>query len=565
MAIITGTNGNDILIGTLDIDIMDGGLGADTMYGSNGNDTYYVDNVGDIVQEFSDGALGGTADLVLASVSYSLAPGTLGNQGYGIENLLLMGSAINATGNDKNNILWGNIGNNVLNGGFGNDTLYGSAGNDTLDGGVGVDSMDGGDGNDTYYVDNVGDIVQEFYDNSLGGTADTVWASVTYSLAPGIPGNQGYGIENLFLTGSANINATGNDKNNFLLGNSGNNVLNGGLGNDTLFGGVGVDTLFGGDGNDTYYVDNVGDIVQEFSDNSLGGTDDTVLASVSYSLAPGTPGNRGYGIENLTLTESANINATGNDKNNILLGNSGNNVLNGVLGNDTLFGGVGVDTLFGGDGNDTYYVDNVGDIVQEFSDNSLGGTADTVLASVSYSLAPGTPGNRGYGIENLTLTESANIDATGNDKNNILWGNIGNNVLNGGLGLDTLTGGAGNDSFRLGNVANRDLITDFSVPADTIILANSLDSTLAGSFNPGIKGLSFISGNVNGSVLNSAQFFKGAGSTGGASGNLSGIYVNTSNGDIWYNDSNLVGSYLIANVGAGAAAGMTNADFVYWA
>ncbi|MCA2726764.1 calcium-binding protein [Microcystis sp. M166S2] len=463
MAIITGTNGNDILIGTLDIDIMDGGLGADTMYGSNGNDTYYVDNVGDIVQEFSDGALGGTADLVLASVSYSLAPGTLGNQGYGIENLLLMGSAINATGNDKNNILWGNIGNNVLNGGFGNDTLYGSAGNDTLDGGVGVDSMDGGDGNDTYYVDNVGDIVQEFYDNSLGGTADTVWASVTYSLAPGIPGNQGYGIENLFLTGSANINATGNDKNNFLLGNSGNNVLNGGLGNDTLFGGVGVDTLFGGDGNDTYYVDNVGDIVQEFSDNSLGGTDDTVLASVSYSLAPGTPG------------------------------------------------------------------------------------------------------NRGYGIENLTLTESANIDATGNDKNNILWGNIGNNVLNGGLGLDTLTGGAGNDSFRLGNVANRDLITDFSVPADTIILANSLDSTLAGSFNPGIKGLSFISGNVNGSVLNSAQFFKGAGSTGGASGNLSGIYVNTSNGDIWYNDSNLVGSYLIANVGAGAAAGMTNADFVYWA
>ncbi|BCU09448.1 hypothetical protein [Microcystis aeruginosa] len=107
------------------------------------------------------------------------------------------------------------------------------------------------------------------------------------------------------------------------------------------------------------------------------------------------------------------------------------------------------------------------------------------------------------------------------------------------------------------------LITDFSVPADTIILANSLDSTLAGSFNPGIKGLSFISGNVNGSVLNSARFFKGAGSTGGASGNLSGIYVNTSNGDIWYNDSNLVGSYLIANVGAGAAAGMTNADFVY--
>ncbi len=247
----------------------------------------------------------------------------------------------------------------------------------------------------------------------------------------------------------------------------------------------------------------------------------------------------------------------------IITGTNGNDILFGTAGNDTLDGLLGADTMDGGDGNDTYYVDNVGDIVKEFYDDSLGGTADTVFASVTYSLAPGTFYNQGYGIENLTLTGSGNINATGNGKNNVLKGNSGSNVLDGGLGLDTLTGGAGNDFFRLDNVANRDLITDFSVPADTIILANSLDSTLTGSINPGIKGLSFISGNVNGSVLSSAWFFKGAGSTGGASGNLSGIYINTSNGDIWYNDSNLVGSYLIANVAAGVAAGMTNADFVY--
>ena len=117
--------------------------------------------------------------------------------------------------------------------------------NDTLDGGLGADNMDGGDGNDTYYVDNVGDIVKEIYDDSLGGTADTVFASVTYSLAPGTPGNQGYGIENLTLTGSGNINATGNSKNNVLKGNTGSNVLDGG---------VGADNMDGGDGNDTYYV-----------------------------------------------------------------------------------------------------------------------------------------------------------------------------------------------------------------------------------------------------------------------------------------------------------------------
>ena len=170
------------------------------------------------------------------------------------------------------------------------------------------------------------------------------------------------------------------------------------------------------------------------------------------------------------------------------------------------------------------------------------------------------------GNNNLVGTSFADALA-GVGGNDNLSGLAGNDTLDGGLGVDTLTGGVGNDFFRLGEIglANRDLITDFSVPADTIILANSLDSTLAGSINPGIKGLLFNSGNVNGSVLSTARFFKGAGFTGGASGNAFGIYVNTSNGDIWYNDSTVVGSYLIANVGAGAAAGMTNADFVYWA
>ena len=154
---------------------------------------------------------------------------------------------------------YGTSGNDILYGGTGNDFLYGYAGNDVLDGGAGADTMDGGDGNDTYYVDNVGDIVKEVFDDSLGGTADTVLASVTYSLAPGTSGNQGFGIENLTLTGGSNINATGNGKNNILKGNSGSNVLDGG---------AGADNMDGGDGNDTYYVDNVGDIVKEVFDDA---------------------------------------------------------------------------------------------------------------------------------------------------------------------------------------------------------------------------------------------------------------------------------------------------------
>ena len=295
----------------------------------------------------------------------------------------------------------------------------------------------------------------------------------------------------------------------------------------------------------------------------------TITAPVGYTIS-------GPNTATATILDndgnSANNNLVGTSFADALAGVGGNDTLDGGLGNDTLDGGVGADNMDGGDNEDIYYVDNIADIVRELWDDALGGTADTVLSSVTYSLAPGTLGNQGYGIENLTLTGAANINATGNDKNNVLTGNsvsnvlnggVGNDTLDGGLGVDTLTGGAGNDFFRFDNVANRDRVTDFSVADDTIILANSLDSTLAGSINPGINGLLFDSGNVDGSVLSAAGFFKGPGFTGGASGNLSGIYVNTSNGDIWYNDSNLVGSYLIANVGAGAAAGMTNADFVY--
>ena len=185
----------------------------------------------------------------------------------------------------------------------------------------------------------------------------------------------------------------------------------------------------------------------------------------------------------------------------------------------------------------------------------------------------------GLGLNDTIYGFNGNDFINGGNGNDIIYGGNGNDTLNGGagndtleggLGQDTLTGGTGNDFFRLTEVslpcpspASRDLITDFSVPADTIILANSLDSTLGGSISPGIKGLSFVAGPVPGNVLNPLWFFKGAGLNGCAAGNPSGIYVNTINGDIWYNNSTAAGSYLIANVGAGAAAGMTNANFVY--
>jgi Ca2+-binding RTX toxin-like protein len=132
--------------------------------------------------------------------------------------------------------LFGAGGNDILNGGVGWDSLNGGSGNDTLNGGLGIDTMRGGVGNDTYVVDSDFDYVFE-----AAGTAnghDTIRSSVSCNLNShaGL-----HNIEDLTLTGSANIFGTGNALDNYITGNNGNNTLNGGLGADTLNGGVGSD------------------------------------------------------------------------------------------------------------------------------------------------------------------------------------------------------------------------------------------------------------------------------------------------------------------------------------
>ena len=68
--------------------------------------------------------------------------------------------------------------------------------------------MRGGTGNDRYSVDNSRDVIRE---GSNQGT-DLVYASVTYRASSN---------ENLYLTGSGNINGTGNSSANIIRGNSG--------------------------------------------------------------------------------------------------------------------------------------------------------------------------------------------------------------------------------------------------------------------------------------------------------------------------------------------------------
>ncbi len=150
---------------------------------------------------------------------------------------------INNDPTSGNDVITGTTGHDSLFGLAGNDKLTGLAGNDSLDGGLGKDTLIGGAGNDLYVIDNTSDRITE----STNAGTDSVQSSVTHTLSAN--------VENLTLTGTSNLNGSGNTLNNSLLGNDGNNSLSGNSGSDSLEGGKGSDKLTGGKGADTFIFD----------------------------------------------------------------------------------------------------------------------------------------------------------------------------------------------------------------------------------------------------------------------------------------------------------------------
>jgi len=401
----------------------------------------------------------------------------------------------------------------------------------------------------------------------------TATSAVNVSLSIAGPQNTGgSGVDTLISI----ENITGSNFNDTLQGDAFNNFLNGGLGNDFVS-----------------YSSAAGSVTIDLQSGSATGAAgfDTLIS-----------------IENAIGSNFADT-IFGSNLNNVIASGGGNDIIIASLGSDVIDGGLGTDTVsyasltggsisLGAFGVVTKPLGATDQLNSVETINATSSNQDTinlslatapaavsttvnlagVLNNVQVNLSGGAPAINltvsqfenviGSGVADTITGDNLANNLSGNGGNDLIAGGIGNDTIAGGLGNDTLTGNADNDFFVFGDIgaANRDTITDFSTVQDTILLSNSLDSTLVGSLAVGIKGLTFLGGNVAGSVLSNASLFKGVGFTGAGIGNLTGIYVDTTiggAGNIYYNDATVAGSFIFASVGAAAAVALTNADFVY--
>jgi Ca2+-binding RTX toxin-like protein len=421
--LITGLNGNDILDGGDGNDRLSGGLGQNFLTGGAGNDSFFVSSTDTIIE-----LEGGGIDRVYATVNYILGAGVY------VETLSTADDSgtdpLTLAGNEFDNRIFGNAGANLLYGMGGADFLAGLA------------------GDDRYVVDTGGDLVVE----RVGEGYDTVFSPVSYALAAT---SEVEALSVLDRAGTQAIDLTGNEFANALYGNEGANRLAGGGGDDFLYGEGGDDRLEGGDGIDWAVYS-------------------SAAAGVTVSLALlGTAQNTGGGgVDTLVGIEGL----MGSAHADTLIGNGSDNFLHGLGGADTMRGGAG---------NDTYYVDDVGDVVDELAGEGF----DTVCTSLAvYSLV-------GTQIERLGSSADVAHDFRGNSGDNVVSGGGGNDVLRlQDGGTDIADGGAGNDVLYFGSSFAGADRADGGSGRDVLVLQGSQTLFFGANSLAGIESVSVQSG-----------------------------------------------------------------------
>jgi serralysin len=485
--IINGTSQGQSTTNTVFMTVWDGG----------GTDTYDFSSYStDLTVDLQPGEWTTTATAQLANLGQGhFARGNIANAWLYQDNAASL--IENATGGSGDDMIVGNDTTNVLKGGNGDDSLKALAGDDT---------MWGGQGTDTCYFTVESTACTVIYDDTAlaylvttaGGGTDTLkevefFAFTDKTVTAGVIQPDAP----ILISASPADGSTG-------VSDSANIVL---TFSEAIFAGTGTVAIRQADGK----------LFQSFdvATNPAGLTiaGDTVTIDPTGFFKAG--GGYYVTIENGAfvdvegkaysgIADSGDLNFTvekgvargteqsetigGTIKADRIFAEGGNDRITGRAGDDIIDGGTGKDNMAGGRGDDTYSVDHQKDKVVEARAQGT----DLVKSSVSYTL----PTN----VEKLRLTGSGNIDGTGNSVANTITGNsgdnkltgnggndsldggAGNDSLDGGTGRDTLTGGAGGDKFMFTAVvkaSNADVITDFDVADDTIVLSHTVFKALA--------------------------------------------------------------------------------------
>ncbi|MDO9437983.1 calcium-binding protein [Hydrogenophaga sp.] len=410
-----GGAGRDTLVSGVGDDYLDGGAGADVMVGGQGDDVYIVNSVNDAIHEVA----GEGRDVVVTNINYLLNAN--------VEELrLLEGFSIHGTGNALDNKIIGNSSENIL------------------DGVTGADTMEGGRGNDTYYVDDAGDVVVEHADAGI----DVVQSSVDYTL--------GGDVENLVLLDFAkpekglvdgkDVLVYGYPKRNELDYMQGDAVASY-AGTCAL---TSIANLLTQSGNPT----TESQVVRLAINNQWTVSDPQLPASELGGSSVSDQRNilSSYGVRNDVVAgfnESGLANLVRAGRGVVLAVNAG------VLWGEPAYLGLGAVnhavTLTG-----VVYNATTGELEGFYlSDSGRGLVSDQtrfVDAAMLRSAADVQGAYAIYSIEPVKFWQE-NINGTGNVLNNQLVGNRGANVLLGLAGDDTLVGEAGNDTyvFQLGD------------------------------------------------------------------------------------------------------------------
>jgi Ca2+-binding RTX toxin-like protein len=436
-----------------------------------------------------------------AMIVLNFSPGTA----LGATDFSVVNGTDSAAGTEGNDSLVGTSGNDLLSGLGGNDTLVGQGGHDTLDGGSGADSMVGGADNDTYIVDNAGDITSEV--SGFPGGDDTVRSHISWTLDDG--------IEHLVLEeGAPAIRGIGNAGMNGIWGNSLNNVLDSGGGNDSIFGFGGDDTITGGwsvsggDGDDrlsgagafgSLSGDAGNDLIEGGSSASGGDGNDTLVAAADQAELRG-----GTGADSFVFQQDP-------------FGSTWDRVSDFTTGSDMLrfdgrvFTQLGASGTFAA-GDERFHSgagarsahDATDRLIYDTSTAELFYDPDGTGAQAAVQIATLQHWTSGSPIATLQATDIAVDNGTASGQ--VINGTSGDDTLADTSGNDTINGLAGNDTFNVGTGGNdvvnggdgRDSLqfmtatgavaVDFVAGVAGTTSFTSIEKVVTGSFNDQITG-----------------------------------------------------------------------------